>query len=98
MWHESDSWEEANSNLHTLCMAKALIFWFNLLSVNKVILPAHFINNCVNDHKFHFNKENYIKLSIAKQFAHDHNIYATFAINEPLKADKICLKYISDCA
>ena len=72
-------------------MAKALILWFNLLSVSKVILPSHIINNCVNDHKFHFNEGNYIKLSIAKQFTHDLNMYTTFAINEPLKADKIHL-------
>jgi len=78
-------------------MAKALIFWFNLPSVNKVILPGRIINNCVNDHKFYFNKGNYIKISIAKQYTHDLNIYTTFAINEPLKADKIHLKSISDC-
>jgi hypothetical protein len=78
-------------------MAKALIFWFNLLSLNKVILPAHIINSCVNDHKFCFNKGNYIKISIAKQCTHDLNMYTTFAINEPLKADKIRLKSISHC-
>jgi hypothetical protein len=76
-------------------MAKALIFWFNLLSFNKVILPAH-INNCV-DHKFYFNKGNYIKISTAKQCTHDLNMYTTFAINEALKADKIRLKSVSDC-
>ena len=78
-------------------MAKALIFWFNLLSVNNVILPAHIMNNCVIGHKFHFNKGNYVELSITGQFTHEFNIYATFAIIEPLKTDKICLKIISDC-
>jgi hypothetical protein len=78
-------------------MAKALILWFNLLSVSKVILPAHIINNCVNGHKFHFNKGNYIKLRIAKQFTHEFNMYATVAINEPLQTDKICLESVSDC-
>jgi len=70
-------------------MAKALIFCCNLFPVNKVILPAHITNNCVNGHKFHFNKRNHVKLNIAIQFAHDLNMYTTFAINEPLKTDKI---------
>ena len=69
-------------------MAIALIFWCNLLSVNKVILLAHIINNCVNGHKFHFNERNYMKLNFAIQFTHDLNVYTTFAINEPLKTDK----------
>ena len=45
---------------------------------------------------FILTKEIYIKLSIAKQFTHEFNMYTTFAGNEPLKTDKIRLKNNSD--